>query len=168
MSETHLEPDRNSGIRMLALVPAEMQARILRAAGTTWHEDRLHIHGGRSVSPGSKSDAVSGCPATRGPLRPRMVVALGRNRSAASAAGDSCLRPERELRALVRRIGGRRPRRDCRAVQRRRTTARSEPRRQQLRRAMFPRNKGMNKHRRQPCFAELLPRITNLPSPSGR
>ena len=30
MSETHLEPDRDSGIRMLALVPAEMQARILR------------------------------------------------------------------------------------------------------------------------------------------
>ena len=31
MSETHLEPDGNSGIRMLALVPVEMQARILRA-----------------------------------------------------------------------------------------------------------------------------------------
>lgn len=30
MSETHLVPDRDSGIRMLALVPAEMQARILR------------------------------------------------------------------------------------------------------------------------------------------
>jgi|HubBroStandDraft_3_1064219.scaffolds.fasta_scaffold327748_1 hypothetical protein len=31
VSETHLEPDGNSGIRMLALVPVEMQARILRA-----------------------------------------------------------------------------------------------------------------------------------------
>ena len=31
MSETHLEPDGNSGIRMLALVPVEMQAQILRA-----------------------------------------------------------------------------------------------------------------------------------------
>jgi DNA-binding NtrC family response regulator len=31
VSETHLEPDGNRGIRMLALVPAEMQARILDA-----------------------------------------------------------------------------------------------------------------------------------------
>ena len=31
MSETHLEPDGNRGVRMLALVPVEMQARILRA-----------------------------------------------------------------------------------------------------------------------------------------
>jgi DNA-binding NtrC family response regulator len=31
VNETHLEPDRNSGIRMLALVPAEMQAQVLRA-----------------------------------------------------------------------------------------------------------------------------------------
>jgi hypothetical protein len=31
VSETHLEPDRHRGIRMLALVPAEMQARILDA-----------------------------------------------------------------------------------------------------------------------------------------
>ena len=31
MSETHLEPDGNRGVRMLALVPAEMQARIVNA-----------------------------------------------------------------------------------------------------------------------------------------
>ena len=31
MSETHLEPDENRGIRMLALVPAEMRARVLNA-----------------------------------------------------------------------------------------------------------------------------------------
>jgi DNA-binding NtrC family response regulator len=30
VSETHLEPDGNPGIRMLAMVPTEMQARILR------------------------------------------------------------------------------------------------------------------------------------------
>jgi DNA-binding NtrC family response regulator len=30
VSERHLDPDRNPGIRMLALVPMEMQARILR------------------------------------------------------------------------------------------------------------------------------------------
>ena len=31
MSKTHLEPDGNCGIRMLALVPAEMEVRILNA-----------------------------------------------------------------------------------------------------------------------------------------
>jgi hypothetical protein len=31
VSETHLEPDGNRGVRMLALVPAEMQARIVNA-----------------------------------------------------------------------------------------------------------------------------------------
>jgi DNA-binding NtrC family response regulator len=31
VSETHLEPDENRGIRMLALVPAEMRARVLNA-----------------------------------------------------------------------------------------------------------------------------------------
>jgi hypothetical protein len=31
VSETHLEPDGNRGIRMLALVPAEMQGQVVRA-----------------------------------------------------------------------------------------------------------------------------------------
>jgi DNA-binding response OmpR family regulator len=33
VSEQHLEPDSHYGIRMLALVPAEMQARIVRELG---------------------------------------------------------------------------------------------------------------------------------------
>lgn len=142
MSETHLEPDGNSGIRMLALVPVEMQARILRALAPL----------GTRIDFISTAAEVSHLVLSSTFYQVALVpAALSDNGWWALWGEIALLHPRPEILVYAQNAsfelwsggtGSRGPRRDCRAVQQRGTTARCEPRGQQLRRAMYPRRRG--------------------------